>query len=210
MVLTTYLLGPVLAGFPLAALGGVVVYAAIRLVDVAELRRLSLSGERGGQWLLSVAGLVSLAAVVVVSAEKAKSLGVSVDEVYAALQTAFGSLYVNDFNRDGRTYQVIMQAVGEARDRIEDLRIAVSEAAAATWKPPLARLGVVPPLIVIRKECVGRRADALNVALNALERIVQEDHPGQHYLVDIARAALAEVGHTTAEVGQETKEGTPT
>lgn len=41
VVLTTYLLGPVLAGFPLAALGGVVVYAAIRLVDVAELRRIA-------------------------------------------------------------------------------------------------------------------------------------------------------------------------
>lgn len=40
VVLATLLwLGPVLGAFPLAALGGVVVYAAIRLVDVAELRR---------------------------------------------------------------------------------------------------------------------------------------------------------------------------
>ncbi len=34
-------LGPVLAGFPLAALAGVVVFAAIRLVDVDELRRIA-------------------------------------------------------------------------------------------------------------------------------------------------------------------------
>jgi len=34
-------LGPVLAAFPLAALGGVVTYAAIRLVDVDEIRRIA-------------------------------------------------------------------------------------------------------------------------------------------------------------------------
>ncbi len=34
-------LGPVLGAFPLAALGGVVVYAALRLVDVPELRRIA-------------------------------------------------------------------------------------------------------------------------------------------------------------------------
>lgn len=38
---TMFLFGPVLAAFPLAALGGVVVYAAIRLVDVAELARIA-------------------------------------------------------------------------------------------------------------------------------------------------------------------------
>ena len=37
---TMFLGGPVLAAFPAAALGAVVVYAAIRLVDVPELRRL--------------------------------------------------------------------------------------------------------------------------------------------------------------------------
>ena len=41
VLLTVFLLGPVLSAFPLAALGGVVVYAAIRLVDVAELRRIA-------------------------------------------------------------------------------------------------------------------------------------------------------------------------
>ncbi len=33
--------GPVLASFPLAALGGVIIYAATRLVDVAEIRRIA-------------------------------------------------------------------------------------------------------------------------------------------------------------------------
>ncbi|MGZ4494066.1 MAG: SulP family inorganic anion transporter [Blastococcus sp.] len=35
------LLGPLLGAFPLAALGGVVAYAAVRLVDVAEIRRIA-------------------------------------------------------------------------------------------------------------------------------------------------------------------------
>ncbi len=37
-----YLFGPILAAFPQAALGGLVVYAGLRLVDVAELRRIAV------------------------------------------------------------------------------------------------------------------------------------------------------------------------
>ncbi len=41
VVVSLLVLGPVLAAFPLAALAGVVVYAAIRLVDVPEIRRIA-------------------------------------------------------------------------------------------------------------------------------------------------------------------------
>jgi sulfate permease, SulP family len=41
VLVTMFLLSPVLAAFPMAALGGVVVYAAIRLVDIAELKRIA-------------------------------------------------------------------------------------------------------------------------------------------------------------------------
>src|SRR4030095_3817040 len=41
---------------------------------------------------------------------KAKSLGVPLQNVFEALQIYLGSLYINDFNRFGRTYQVIAQA----------------------------------------------------------------------------------------------------
>lgn len=41
VLVTMFFLGPVLAAFPMAALGGVVVFAAIRLVDVGELRRIA-------------------------------------------------------------------------------------------------------------------------------------------------------------------------
>ena len=45
-----------------------------------------------------------------VDREKAKLLGVSMDDVNVTLQSTFGALYVNDFNRDGRVYRVQLQS----------------------------------------------------------------------------------------------------
>jgi multidrug efflux pump len=42
--------------------------------------------------------------------DKAKSHGVAIDEIFNTLQVYLGSLYANDFNRFGRTYQVNVQA----------------------------------------------------------------------------------------------------
>jgi sulfate permease, SulP family len=54
LVLATLLwLGPVIGAFPEAALGGVVVYAAIRLVDIGELRR--FAAFRGSELILALA-----------------------------------------------------------------------------------------------------------------------------------------------------------
>jgi len=47
--------------------------------------------------------------------DKARTLGVEISDVFTALQATLGGLYVNDFNRFGRTWQVIMQ--GDALDR---------------------------------------------------------------------------------------------
>ena len=52
---------------------------------------------------------------------KAMALGVPVDRVFSTLQAAFGSLYVNDFDRAGRVYRVQVQAEPEFRARPEDL-----------------------------------------------------------------------------------------
>ncbi|WON72984.1 multidrug efflux RND transporter permease subunit [Nitrosospira sp. Is2] len=52
---------------------------------------------------------------------KAISQGVAVADVYATLQSMIGSLYVNDFNRSGRTYRVQLQADAEYRMTEEDL-----------------------------------------------------------------------------------------
>jgi multidrug efflux pump len=52
---------------------------------------------------------------------KAISLGVRVADIYATLQSTMGSLYVNDFNKSGRTYRVQLQAEAEYRMKAEDL-----------------------------------------------------------------------------------------
>jgi hydrophobe/amphiphile efflux-1 (HAE1) family protein len=52
---------------------------------------------------------------------KAKAQGVPLANVFETMQINLGSLYVNDFNRFGRTYQVVAQADAEFRDRAEDI-----------------------------------------------------------------------------------------
>ena len=52
---------------------------------------------------------------------KAKAQGVGVTDLFMTLQTYLGSTYVNDFNRFGRTWQVIVQADGPYRDSVEDI-----------------------------------------------------------------------------------------
>jgi hydrophobe/amphiphile efflux-1 (HAE1) family protein len=53
--------------------------------------------------------------------DKAQTLGVPVTDVYSALQTFLGGLYVNDFNRFGRTWRVLMQAEPQFRVRPDDI-----------------------------------------------------------------------------------------
>src|SRR5712671_1949156 len=53
--------------------------------------------------------------------DKAQTLGVPVTDVYSALQTFLGGLYVNDFNRFGRTWRVLMQAEPQYRVRPDDI-----------------------------------------------------------------------------------------
>jgi hydrophobe/amphiphile efflux-1 (HAE1) family protein len=53
--------------------------------------------------------------------DKAQTLGVPVTDVYTSLQTFLGGVYVNDFNRFGRTWRVLMQAEPRYRARPDDI-----------------------------------------------------------------------------------------
>jgi HAE1 family hydrophobic/amphiphilic exporter-1 len=53
--------------------------------------------------------------------EKARTLGVSVDSVFATLQTYLSGLYVNDFVRFGRVFKVFLQAEPEFTNKPEDI-----------------------------------------------------------------------------------------
>lgn len=53
--------------------------------------------------------------------EKARTLGVPVDTVFATLQTYLSGLYVNDFVRFGRVYKVFLQAEPQFTSKPEDI-----------------------------------------------------------------------------------------
>jgi multidrug efflux pump len=52
---------------------------------------------------------------------KAKQQGVPLQNLFETMQVYLGSLYINDFNRFGRTYKVIAQADATFRDRPENI-----------------------------------------------------------------------------------------
>jgi multidrug efflux pump len=56
-----------------------------------------------------------------VDREKAKTYGIPLGDVFDTMQVYLGSLYVNDFNRFGRTYQVNVQAESPYRLHPEDI-----------------------------------------------------------------------------------------
>jgi multidrug efflux pump len=82
--------------------------------------------ERGNQ-TRELAGLFSSFDVNVpqidshVDREKAKTYGIPLGDVFDTMQVYLGSLYANDFNRFGRTYQVNVQAESPYRLHPEDI-----------------------------------------------------------------------------------------
>ncbi len=52
---------------------------------------------------------------------KAKSLQISISDIFTTLQTFLGSMYVNDFNKFGRVYRVFIQAEDNYRAKREDI-----------------------------------------------------------------------------------------
>ncbi|TFH12754.1 MAG: multidrug efflux RND transporter permease subunit [Nitrosomonadales bacterium] len=77
---------------------------------------------------------------------KAISQDVLITDIYATLQSTMGSLYVNDFNRSGRTYRVQMQAEPQYRMKPEDLgRVYVRSQSGAMI--PLSALSKVSDLV---------------------------------------------------------------
>jgi HAE1 family hydrophobic/amphiphilic exporter-1 len=53
--------------------------------------------------------------------DKARKLGVPIDEAFQALASSLGGTYVNDFNRFGRLFRVYVQAEADYRRRPDDI-----------------------------------------------------------------------------------------
>jgi multidrug efflux pump len=120
--------------------------------------------------------------------EKAKQLGVSVTDVFDTMQIYLGSLYVNDFNKFGRVYQVRAQADAPFRTSAESILELKTRNAAGEMVPLSSLVKVTPtfgPETVIRYN--GFLAADINggpapgyssgQAMAAVERIAAETLP---------------------------------
>jgi multidrug efflux pump len=75
---------------------------------------------------------------------KAKRMGVNLNDVFATLQVNLGSFYVNDFNRFGKTYRVVVQADAPFRAAPEDIAALKTRNASGEMVPLGALVDVTP------------------------------------------------------------------
>jgi len=75
---------------------------------------------------------------------KARQLGVAVTDVFDTMQIYLGSLYVNDFNKFGRTYSVRVQADAAYRARAEDIGALKVRSSSGEMVPLSALMKVSP------------------------------------------------------------------
>jgi multidrug efflux pump len=119
---------------------------------------------------------------------KARQLGVPVTEVFETMQVYLGSLYVNDFNKFGRTYSVRVQADAQYRARAEDIGLLKVRSNTGEMVPLSALMDVRPaagPERAIRyngflaADISGRNAPGFSSgqAQDAIERIAAETLP---------------------------------
>ena len=121
--------------------------------------------------------------------DKAKAQGVSVSDVFTAMQATFGTYYVNDFTYAGRVFRVNMQSEADFREKPEDLRQVFVKSSAGKLIPLYSLVTVkriVGPDIVERfnawpaAKIMGNPAPGYSSgqALQAMEDVVNQTLPG--------------------------------
>jgi hydrophobe/amphiphile efflux-1 (HAE1) family protein len=123
-----------------------------------------------------------------VDIDKVQTLGIPVTDVYNALQTFLGGLYVNDFNRFGRTWRVLLQAEPEYRDRPNDINRFYVRTGGGNMVP-LSTLAAVKPVsgpeVIYRynrfrtAKVIGQAAPGFSSgqAAAAMEQVAQQNLP---------------------------------
>ncbi|WP_142847723.1 efflux RND transporter permease subunit [Telmatospirillum sp. J64-1] len=117
-----------------------------------------------------------------VDREQAKAMGVPIDQIYQAMQSTFGSLYVNDFTFQGRLWQVNLQSEADFRSNPEDLRRVYVRAADGALVP-------LDTLVTLERTA---GADIFNrYNLFSAAKVMADPAPG--YTSGQAKAALEQV-----------------
>ena len=126
--------------------------------------------------------------------EKAYALGVSKEMIFTTMQSTFGAYYINDFNKSGRTFRVMMQSGAPFRSLPDNLREVFVRSSSGQMIPlsSLVRLdSIVGPDIVERfnvfpaGKIVGAPAPGYSSgqALQAIEEISLQTLPESYTLV---------------------------
>ena len=142
--------------------------------------------------------------LVEVDRTKSESLGVPVEDVYSTMQTMFGSLYVSQFNKDSRLWQVIIQAEPGDRLKPEDLDhiyVRSHKGAMVPLKSMVTSKFVTGPDLVTRfnnfpavKLTVNAaRGYSSGQAIDALEEIAKEELPEKGYQIAWSGQAFEEL-----------------
>ncbi|MBT2869774.1 Multidrug efflux pump subunit AcrB [Chromobacterium violaceum] len=125
--------------------------------------------------------------------DKAKALGVPVNSVFDTMQSTFGALYVNDFNKFGRTFRVQLQSEAPFRTKVDDLRnvyvrsqtgqmiplTALVTIQQTTGPETLERFNVFPAAKLVGGPAPGYSSGQ---ALTALEEVAKETLPDGYSL----------------------------
>jgi HAE1 family hydrophobic/amphiphilic exporter-1/multidrug efflux pump len=76
--------------------------------------------------------------------DRAKSLGIPLSDIFAALQTFMGGNYINDFNLFGRTFRVTAEAEGAARSNPEAVNTLYVRSAGGEMVPLSTLINIKP------------------------------------------------------------------
>jgi multidrug efflux pump len=130
---------------------------------------------------------------------KAISQGVRIADIYATLQSTMGAFYVNDFNRNGRTYRVQLQAEPEFRMNPEDLGKVYVRSQSGNMIP-LSALSKLSNIVgaeqleryngLLSAKVFGSGAPGVSSgdAINAVERIAKNNLPDGYKIAWTAQA----------------------
>ena len=122
--------------------------------------------------------------------ERAQQLGVSISDIFSAMQTTLGGTYTNDFNLFGRVWQVKVQADASDRGNVDDVfRVRVRSSNGE----------LLPLQAVANVELI--TAPSSIVRYNNLRSVVLQGAPAPGYSSGQAIAAMEQLARSTLPAG---------
>ena len=122
--------------------------------------------------------------------DKAQAVGLSIADVFQALQATLGGIYVNDFNLFGRTWQVNIQGEASDRTQISDIWRIFIRNKQGTMVPLRS---IADARIVLGPQTISRYNNYRSITING--------SPGPGISSGVSLAAMAEISKRTLPSG---------